>query len=177
MVSVSPLFRGCLCSPPRLQCTYAAVYFNTCPPKFLDSVRNWKIKQIKALASIFASSLPCNQSPRVQPSAQREAGGETYLHGGGLLPSASDPGWRKRREEGRKREWEHPHKYTLHKQNLQSYLYCSSYKNHWVSTLCNYRVTQLLGGGCFLSFCLVNYREKMETGKTSILHTCWMQKH
>lgn len=50
--------------------------------------------------NILLLSLPCNQLPRVQPSAQwggerdREKGVLAYLDGGGLLPSASDPSWR-----------------------------------------------------------------------------------
>lgn len=135
---MSPLFRGCLCSPPRHQCTSAAVYFNTCPPKFLDSVRNCKIKQIKAFSSpSLLLSLPCNQPPRVQPSAQRGGlwRGETYLDGGGLLPSASDPSWRRRRNKKKKKELEHPHKHTLHKQNLQSYLKAAAIASHYSSSV------------------------------------------
>lgn len=88
MVSVSPLFRGCLCSQSRHQCTSAAVYFNTCPPKFLDSVRNCKIKQIKASRfhlCFFPSlvTIPPESNHQLSREAREMGGGvRTSIEGG-----------------------------------------------------------------------------------------------
>lgn len=47
------------------------------------------------------------------------AGALTYLYGGGLLPSPSDPCWRNKTG-GKHEESDHPQKHQLYKENLQS---------------------------------------------------------
>ena len=178
MVSVSPLFGGCLCSHSHHQCTSAAVYFNTCPPKFLDSVRNWKIKQIKA--SLFHLSLPCNQSPGVQPSAQRGSwvgGRRTSTEGGSFrLPRIQAGGGGERREKKKKKN----------RVRTPTQTYAAQTKPAVIFKGCSYSATEFQGTTvaqcelpsnpacrgsasrvCFVSFLSANYGENKRNGETS----------